>query len=547
MIEGHLFPRVRAGVHVDAVPPCRVMLGDTDLRFKGVPDALVRNIIARFDGRLSLDELRADYGRAAPVVALIATEMRKRRMLLLAEASRDTWETASELIATPSRAYIEDRAADPATAAARWRSDPILVSGQGPSFVMAVSALADAGAGELMIGANDADERAEIEHLLAGTHCRHRFVDAAKRSAATLHVRVIDGDVYEDAVARDAGGPRILAGIVRGAGVVARARAGEVPVRPLLPVGSAEAVSGYARTVIGNLAAFQALDAIIAGEVPLAGVMVVRADGGLYAADPGPGAAPSLDDRIRSPFQSEREQWVAIARPFLAAPAPLLGWADEAALPSFPIAHRGLRILPEGALVTAWAASPSEVTTRAIRAALEALADRLTGSAGHAAGRSQEEWAERAYIAWAERQAPVAADPPASRRLRYDDDDDIAFRTLVRLTSLYLGEQPAIAIGIDPGSGLPRADVAAGGFRRFALGRSALHAAIEALGRILSALQLDQPSTLPASSSLAILPCDLDLRQEVALRPEQCGLVPEMLDELGGLPVDGFVLGRFVA
>lgn len=546
MIEGYLFPRLRAGVHVDATPPCRVMLGDTDLRFKGVPDALVRNIIARFDGRLSLDALRADYGRAAPVVALIATEMRKRRMLLLAEASRDTWETASELIATPSRAFIEDQAADPATAAARWRSDPILVSGQGRSFVMAVSALADAGAGELMIDSEDADERAQIEHLLAGAQCRHRFVDPAHAHDTRLHVRIIDGDVFEDAAARDAGGPRILAGIAQGSGVVARARAGEVPVRPLLPVGSAEAVSGHARTVIGNLAAFQALDAIIAGEVPLADLLVVRADGGLYAADPGPGTAPSLDDRIRSPFQSEREQWVAIARPFLAAPAPLLEWADEVALPSFPIAHRGLRVLPEGALVTAWAASPSEVTTRTIRAALEALADRLTGSVGHAVGRSQEEWAERAYIAWAERQAPVAADPPASRRLRYDDDDDIAFRTLVRLTRLYLGEQPEIAIGIDPGSGLPRADVAAGGFRRFALGRSVLHAAIEALGRTLSAFQLDKPPTLPASPNPAILPCELDLRQEVAPRPEQCGLVPEMLDELGGLPVDGFVLGRFV-
>jgi hypothetical protein len=574
MIDGELFPRLRAGVHVDsAQPPFRVTLGDADLRFKGVPNALAADIVARFDGSRSLGHISADYGKAAPVVALIAGEMCKRRMLLLARSSRATWEADPTLRATSSADYIADRVPDPAPAAARWRDNPIVVTGHGRSFVLALSGLVGAGAGELAIGADRAVDRAEIENRLtaaaeANEQCRHRWIEPGEAvDPAALVIRVVDGDVFDEegdwaTAMRSHAGPGIWAGVVRGAGVVAHVRAGEAPLKPLLPPTPADApglVTDYARAVIGSLAAFQALNATIAddeteryGLLPLSDMVVVRADGGIYAADAsaprGDVETPALRDGVRSPFQIEREQWTAHARPFFAAPVPLLAWADDVPLPTFPLPHRGLRILPgHGApdeIVTPWAVSPSEITARTIRAGLEALADRLTGEGGHAAARSREEWTVRAYLAWAEPLAPSMPDTPPARHLTYDDAADVGFRTLVRLIGLYLGEPPVIAITIDPRSGAPRADVSLGGFHRFALGSSVLHAATEVLGRALSAYQLRQPPSL-SSATGPTLPCDLDLDEEVPFAPERLGLVPRMLDRIAGLPTEGIMLGRF--
>lgn len=573
MSEGHLFPRLRAGVHVDAArPPFRVTLGDADLRFKGIPDALVAEIVARFDGSRSLDDLCADYAKAAPVVTLIAAEMRKRRMLLLAASGRAVWEADPALLATSSRTYIADRVPDPAAAAARWRCDPIIVSGHGRSFVLAVAGIVSAGAGVLAIGADRAADRAELERRLAaaaeaGERCHHRWIEPGDvADPATLVVRVIDGDVFEEegdwaGAARGHTGPRILAGVMRGAGVVARMHAGESATKPLLPADTPGPVSDYARAVIGSLAAFQALNATIADDeterralLPLADIVLVRADGGLYAADAGgprhdiDAAPPAPGDLVRSPFQLEREQWVALARPFLAAPSPLLAWADDVPLPTFPLSHRGMRVLPghdmREHLISSWAVSPSEITARTIRAGMEALAERLTGKSDHAAGRSRAEWTTKAYLAWAERRAPPRVDTPSPRQLRYDDDTDIGFRTLVRLIDLYLGAPPVVTITTDPQSGAPRADVSAGNFHRFALGSSVLHAATEALGRTLSAFQLRQPPATRQTAVLA-LPCHLGLREEVPFRPEQLGLVPHLLDRLGGVPTGEILLGRF--
>lgn len=574
MIDGELFPRLRAGVHVNATqPPFRVTLGDAELRFKGVPDTLVASIVARFDGARALDHISADYGKAAPVVTLIAAEMRKRRMLLLARSSRATWEADPMLRATSSADYIADRVPDPAPAAARWRDNPIVVTGHGRSFVLALSGLVGAGAGELLIGADRAVDRAEIENRLtaaaeANEQCRHRWIDPGEVvDPETLVVRVLDGDVFDEGgdwatAMRSHGGPGIWAGVVRGAGVVVRVRAGEAPVKPLLPPTPADApglVTDYACAVIGSLAAFQALNATIAddeteryGLLPLSDIVVVRADGGMYAADAGVPRGDvepqTPDESIRSPFQIEREQWTALARPFLAAPAPLIAWADDVSLPTFPLPHRGLRILPghgsPDQIVTPWAVSPSEITARTIRAGLEALADRLTGQSGHAAAQSREEWTVRAYLAWAEPLAPSLPDTPPARHLIYDDAADVGFRTLVRLIGLYLGEPPIIAIAIDPRSGAPRADVSAAGFHRFALGSSVLNAATEALGRALSAYQLRQPPSLWSATGTT-LRCDLDLDKEVQFEPERLRLVPKMLDRIAGLPTEGILLGRF--
>jgi hypothetical protein len=574
MIDGELFPRLRAGVHVDtAQPPFRVTLGDADLWFKGVPDPLVASIVARFDGARSLDHISADYGKAAPVVALIAAEMRKRRMLLLARSSRTGWEPDLMLRATSSVDYIADRVADPAPAAARWRDNPIVVTGHGRSFVLALSGLVDAGAGDLAIGADRAADRMEIENRLtaaahAGAQCRHRWIEPDEViDPETLVVRVVDGDVFDEGgdwatATRSHAGPGIWAGVVRGAGVVARVRAGKAPSKPLLPPTPADApglVTDYARAVIGSLAAFQALNATIAddeteryGLLPLSDIVVVRADGGMYAADAGAPRgdvqAPAPGVSVRSPFQIEREQWTALARPFLAAPAPLLAWADDLPLPTFPLPHRGLHILPghgsPDQIVTPWAVSPSEITARTIRVGLEALADRLTGESGHTAAQSKEEWTVRAYLAWAEPLAPSIPDTAPARRLTYDDSADVGFRTLVRLIGLYLDEPPVIAIAVDPRSGAPRADVSVGSFHRFALGSSVLHATVEALGRTLSAYQLRQPPSLSSATGI-VLPCDLDLDTEVQFEPERLGLAPKMLDRIAGLPTEGIMLGRF--
>ena len=581
MLDGRLYPRLRAAVHVDERQPhYRVTLGDDDLQFKGVPNALLKDVLARFSGREPLDAIRACYPEAiAPVVTLVASELQARRMLMLARSSQVAWDVEDSPFDGSIWNYVLDRVPDPVEAYRRWRTAPIIVSGHGRSFNQAVSGLLAAGAGHLRLGLDRPEDRREIENMLSDrTENEGRFrcewieVDDARHPDRPF-VRVVDGDPFlqKGAWAARAGtftGARVVAGVVGGAGLVMALPARGEPMAT--PTGkypqSDEAMSVYAYAVLGNLAAFQALNVIIADDgperiepLPLPTKIVVRPDGGLFVLDSADrpksarvaaGMAELASDQARSPHQRDRELWLEISRPFFAQTAPVLMWEDEAPLPSFPLAHRALRIHPgHPALentVASWAVWPSEITALTIRKALETIADRQGGASGHAVALDENGWAARAYLARAEAYAVPILPRSSPRMLRYDDSGDVRFRTLVRLTKLYFDEPAAIGISMDVRSGAPRADVHVAGFHRFALGGSPLQAAIEALGRTLSGFQLGEPPILARTApAIPVAACHLGLTDEVAFRPERLGLVPQMLDRLADRPVEGFFVGRF--
>lgn len=583
MSDSELYPRLRSAVRIDPREPVHsVALGDTDLQFKGVPNALLKDVVARFTGRHSLESICAVYpANVAPVVKLIASKMQERRMLLLARRSREIWEVEGPQGAQSTWAYMSDRVPDPTEAFRRWRGEPILVRGRGRGFRQAVAGLANAGAGHLRIAAESAADRDWLAPQLALHSVRdegfaYAWVDpAGEADPVRLLIQVLDDALPTsptDAQARALPPhvPRIVAGTAGGWGIVLRVRPGaaaEPPLLPPPPAGADSGASDYALAVLGSMAAFQALNAVMmdpqAGQaalIPLSDRVLIRPDGGLYVSDtpdspaPAPAEEPggpggSVEDGVRSPHQRERERWVELTAPFFAATSPLLSWEDEMPLPTFPLAHRAIRLLPGHArerLVTRWAASPSEVTALTLKKGVGALADALTGQRGHVVGLTMEDWSRTAYLAWAEAGAPGALLRPSDRRLSYEDSEDVRFRTLVRLLNLYLGSPPDVEISLDGRSGAPRADVKAGGFHRFALGSSPLDAAVEALGRTLSGLQLGEaPAPAPPNLPAAPLPCGLGLGQKAAFDAERLGLRPRLLDSLGGVAIAGFLVGRY--
>lgn len=581
MPEVELYPRLRAAVRVDANASVgSVALGDRDLQFRGVPNALLVDVLSRFNGRDTLANICAVYPKNVdPVVRLIASKMEERGMLLLSRDSRDRWDTRVPPAAQSTWTFLADRLADPAEAFRRWRREPIIVSGHGRGFGHAVIGLINTGAGSLRIGAEASADREELDlklarHAQKDEEFSYVWTDVRSETGETaLLLHIVDEDPFAHAGewavrALSHRGPRILAGVTAGWGVVLRLAAGgavEPPFLPPAPSGSEVGVSDYATAVIGSMAAFQALNAVMTDEQAQTSALLsekvfVRPDGGLYvsARAPAPALAPdvesaagTVEDGPRSPHQRERERWIDATRPFFAAPAPLLAWEDEMALPTFPLAHRALSILPDhgdrARLLTRWAVLPSEVTALTLGTGVSALADTLTGEHGHAVGLSTEEWSKAAFLAWAESRAPGELIGSSERRLEYRDSDDVRFRTLVRLINLYCDAPPEIAISLDRASGAPRADVTAGAFRRHALGASVVDAAVEALGRALSGMQLGEPPRLFVERTPEpVLACRLAVSEKSVFDPERRKLAPLLLDRLGGVPVAGFVLGRYV-
>lgn len=571
MLDGALYPRLRAAVRLDDRPAAPALtLGDTDVEFKGVPRALLADVIGRFSGRETLDAICARYPeRATGVVRLIAAELLKRRMLLLSQSGRDGWPADP---AGPTWHYILDRVPNPVDAFARWCTEPVIVTGSGRSFAMAVTGLLDAGIGHLAIGPDDDASRQTVaDRLTARANRDSGFVwrwlaPTDPIDPQAMIVRAVDedplvGDGWPARTRRHTG-RSVIAGTTRQGGMVTRTPE-DWQARAAAP-GEAVPMSPYAFAVLGSMAAFQTLNATIAddaqteGLLPLAGTTLIRPDGSFIGADaPAPAALDRSDAgdarrsgaaTSRSPHRRERERWIAWAQPFFMAPTPLLAWADEASLSVFPLAHRALDVLPDegGHRLAVWAASPSEVTARTIRRGLETVADRIEGATGHAVAADMAEWSTRAYLAWAEAHAPSELLQPATWTLGYDDVDDVDFRTLARLVALYLGDAPSVGISLDGRSGAVRADVEAGGCRRFALGTSALSAAVEALGRALSAWQLGEPKQRARSvQPVAIVPCQLGLTEEVVFHPDRVALVAHRLDRLGDLPLRDFVVGRY--
>ncbi|WP_140872888.1 hypothetical protein [Sphingomonas oligophenolica] len=408
MLDGALYPRLRAAVRLDDRPAAPALtLGDTDVEFRGVPRALLADVIGRFSGRETLDAICARYPeRATSVVRLIAAELLTRRMLLLAQSGRDSW--PADPAGTTWR-YILDRVPNPVEAFGRWRTEPVVVTGRGRSFAMAVAGMLDAGVGSLAIGPDDDASRLNLaDRLTAQADCDSGF--AWRWIAPTdpidpqaVMVRAVDddpiaGDGWAAPVCRHAG-RSVIAGTTRRGGMVTRAPE-DWQARDA--TGDTAPMSPYAFAVLGSMAAFQALNATIAddaqpaGLLPLSGATLIRPDGSFVGADASPMLvlAPSEDGDARrsgsaparSPRQRERERWIAWSQPFFMAHTPLLAWADEASLSVFPLAHRALDVLPDegGPRLAVWAASPSEVTVRAIRRGLEAAADQVEGTTCHA-------------------------------------------------------------------------------------------------------------------------------------------------------------------
>ena len=579
MLDGRLHPRTRSALRFDDRPSvAAVVMGDIDLQFRGVPRALLADIVAQFTGRDTLDAICARYPEPATrIVRLVASEMRTRGMLLMSTNGRDAWPGEDELpLGGTTWRYVLDRVADPVEAWRRWRTDLVIVTGRGMSFATMFVGLLDAGIGRLGIGPDVLTDRADLIDRLAeqagfdGAFAWHWWEPGAPIDPAAVLVRVTD----DDALARDGWaerirshpGRRVIAGVTGPGGVVVRmTKGGSARVSMDDPATCGTTMSRYALTVLGNMAAFQTLNVVVAGEqaagealLPLGETMRINPDGGFAAVDPVTAITgndhadrhPAGAEIAVSPHQREREHWIAMSRPFFDGSEPLLAWDDDAPLPVFPLPHRALLIVPgdeeNRERVVTWAVSPSEVTARTLRRGLESLADRLEETAGHAVGVDNDAWRARAYVAWAEAHAPTRIVETPSWQLLYEDVGDIEFRTLVRLIGLYLGDIPHVGISLDAQSGMARADAAAGAFRRFALGTSPLGAAVEALGRVLSAFQLGEaPGADPHMPPGQAVACHLALAERGSVQPERFGLVAHMLDRLGGIPVRDFLVGRF--
>ena len=573
MLDGGLHPRVRAALRLDTrAGGAAVTMGDTDLQFRGVPRALLADVVGRFTGHHTLDAVCGHYpGPVTRVIQLVATEMQVHGMLLLSREHCDEWPNEDALArGAATWRYVLDRVADPLAAWRRWRSDPVAVYGGGVSFAAAVGGLLDTGVGRLWIGPDTTADRDAVagqfaEHAGCDGDFEWRWLDADDAvDPAALIVRVGDrplADGSEDG--RTHTGRRVIAGTTGRGGTVWR-----LAVSDGMPSLSGPAdrppLSHYALSVLGNMAAFQSLNTVLAEEstaggalLPFGATVHIHPDGRFEAAATAPPKPIVGGAFVRaasagpaSPQQRYRERWIRVTRPFMAGTSPLLAWDDETPLPVFPLPHRALMIVSgEGdrpVRTVMWAVSPSDVTARALRHGLEALADYLEGVGGHAAATDEEEWRTRAYLAWAQAQAPVRLARWPTWRLDYDDTDDVEFRTLVRLVGLYLGESPRVGISLDPRSGLARADAAAGGHERFALATSPLAAAICALGALLSAYQLGAPPLAdPAPATDAAAVCHLALTETVSVRPERLGLVPHMLGALNDVPLQDLLIGRF--
>lgn len=574
LLNTNLHPRTRAAVRLDdRAEVSAVSMGDVDLQFRGVPPTLLASIVAHFTGRETLGSICRRYPEpVAGVIQLVATEMRARNMLLLSPEGREAW---PEEDALPRGAatwrYILDRIPDPAAAWRRWRCNPVIVSGQGLSFATAVAGMLDAGIGQIWIDPSGIKDQARIAAQLAEHSDRDadfvwRYLDPDEVIGSTVMVHVVDGSLAAegDKHFRPHASGRIIAGKVGSGGLVVSRASGDAST--FVPDDAGKVfMSRYALEVLGNMAAFQALNLILAGDdaaagalLPFGSAMRVHPDGQFEAVGPtraastndGKQAAQATPASTASPQQRERERWSKFAAPFMAEPSPLLAWDNDTPLSVFPLPHRAMTIKPADGdrpvRIVTWAVSPIDVTSHAIRRGIEQLADFLQGARGHAAAADEEEWCSRAYIAWAQSKASVRLTHPPERQLRYDDVVDVEFRTLVRLAGLYLGETPRVYISTDLRSGLARADVVAGKFERFALGASPLKAAVTALGAMLSAHQLGDSSVSNNSPPAEdVTACHLAVTETVSIHPERLGLVPRMLDALNNVRLGNLLIGRF--
>lgn len=573
MLDGNLRPRVRAALRVDPrAGGGAVTMGDSDLQFRGVPMALLKDLVARFDGHQTLTSICHHYPEPVTrVVHLVAKEMQARGMLLLSREHTAEWphENALPRGAATWR-YVRDRVADPLAAWQRWRRDPIAVYGHGVSFAAAVGGLLDAGVGRLWVDPGSTVDREAVAALLT-KHARcdddfqWRWLDARNDAEPiSLIVHVADEplsdlpDLFTESVGR-----RVLAVTTAQGGTVWCLAAGSLTPSSPTPI-SDHTLTRFGLSVLGSMAAFQALNMILVGEafgeqtlLPLSSATSILPDGRFEVVTSNIPKPVTAGVFVRAasvgsvlPQQRERERWASALQPLMGGTSPLLVWDDTTPLSVFPLAHRAMTITsregdkPIRSIM--WAVLPKDVTARTLRHGIETLADRLHGGIGHAAAFDDEEWRTRAYLAWAQARAPTRLLEWPAWLLEYDATQDVEFRTLVRLVRLYLGEEPRVGLSLDPASGLPRADAAAGNFERFALGTSPLAAAIEALGALLSAYQIDA-SPLLATVPLVgtAMPCHLTLTETVQVYPERVGLVPRMLDTLNDITLHDLLIGRF--
>jgi hypothetical protein len=586
MPDPALYPRIKSSVRVNnSGNGAHVRSGDTGFLLNRVPRRVVDGLFAMMNGRMALADIKRRVPeKLEPLVDRVIDALIAHDLIYMSPFSLRDWEAEGLSAYRNSLLYIADQAEDANAAVDAWRQKPILVGGKGVPFMRLVLGLVQSGAGKLLIlhepGRNDDILRRRISaHAQADSAFEARWISGEETGEYAQSARLAYASDDGLFPAGGEAGTTCQNFDVFGvkAGLLGGARGdGTLFVGPDLkggrdlwsrieqsePVPTKASASHYSLSVLGSLVAFQTMRAVLAdmsegSTSPFADTLfqisplgdvtrhVLRTGAPVKPSGPMPPSATASQQAA-----ADRQRWETALSPLFEPVTGCLSWRNFEPVPVVPLVHRCIELCPKDGrpneVVTEWSLTPQMANSRTARRALELLADRTTGSPGHAAELDIEAWHARAFAAWAER-AGLCKNYQALE-LELESIGNASIRLLVRLARLYTDALPTIFLTTHADSPIAKAECMVGLVHCCAV-RTTVEAAIEdSLGDAISLAQRGlQTAEMPKARDRHERATLDSFAIPRAADADAFGLVAKYLNQFALAEVQGVIVGRYEA